>query len=74
VLGRSQAPIGQSRLAAGHARVHRLEQDRPCPIDAHQYRDGFFNLQELNSVDEFLAIYTATESGVITWLDIGRFA
>jgi magnesium transporter len=36
-----------------------------------QYRDGFFNQQELKSVDEFLAIYTATESGVMTWLDIG---
>jgi magnesium Mg(2+) and cobalt Co(2+) transport protein (corA) len=36
-----------------------------------QYRNGFFNQQELNSVDEFLAIYTATEPGVSTWLDIG---
>jgi magnesium transporter len=36
-----------------------------------QYRDGFFNQQELKSVDEFLAIYTGTESGTITWVDIG---
>jgi magnesium transporter len=36
-----------------------------------QYRDGFFNQQELKSVGEFLAIYAATEAGVITWLDIG---
>ncbi|HTK86412.1 MAG TPA: magnesium/cobalt transporter CorA [Nitrospiraceae bacterium] len=36
-----------------------------------QYRHGFFNQQEIKSVDEFLAIYTATEPGVITWLDIG---
>ena len=59
---KSQAAIGQSRLAAGHARVHRLAQDRPCPIDLIQYRDDFFNLQELNRIDEFLGIYTATES------------
>jgi magnesium transporter len=36
-----------------------------------QYRDGVFNQHELKSVDEFLAIYTATELGVMTWLDIG---
>lgn len=36
-----------------------------------QYRDGFFKQQELKTIAEFLAIYTATESGVMTWLDIG---
>jgi hypothetical protein len=36
-----------------------------------QYREGMFTQQELKSIDQFLAIYTATESGVITWMDIG---
>ncbi|HET7058147.1 MAG TPA: CorA family divalent cation transporter, partial [Nitrospiraceae bacterium] len=36
-----------------------------------QYREGVFNQQELKSIDEFLTIYTRTESGTITWLDIG---
>ncbi|MDQ6734237.1 MAG: magnesium/cobalt transporter CorA [Nitrospirota bacterium] len=35
-----------------------------------QYRDGFFNRQELTTVDEFLAIYAATDAGTITWLDV----
>ena len=36
-----------------------------------QYREGFFKQQEVASVDEFLSIYTATESGVVTWFDVG---
>ena len=36
-----------------------------------QYREGAFKQQELKSIDEFLTIYTGTESGTITWLDIG---
>jgi magnesium transporter len=35
-----------------------------------QYRDGFFNRQELNTVDEFLTVYAAAEPGTITWLDM----
>ncbi|WP_447985410.1 magnesium/cobalt transporter CorA [Nitrospira sp. Nam74] len=36
-----------------------------------QYREGVFSQRDLTSVDEFLAIYAATESGTQTWLDIG---
>jgi magnesium transporter len=36
-----------------------------------QYRDGFFKQQEIKNLEEFLAIYTATEPGIVTWLDIG---
>jgi magnesium transporter len=35
-----------------------------------QYRDGFFNRQELATVDEFLTVYAAAEPGTITWLDM----
>lgn len=35
-----------------------------------QYREGFFNRQEVASVEEFLSIYEATESGTLTWLDV----
>lgn len=36
-----------------------------------QYRDGFFTEQEVASVGAFLAIYSATDAGTITWFDIG---
>lgn len=36
-----------------------------------QYREGSFTQRELKSVDEFLSLYQSTDSGTVTWLDVG---